>query len=30
MKKILKEYWDWVCQCCGEDNRDCRCGNINY
>lgn len=30
MKNIFKGYWDWVCTECGVDNRDCKCGNIQY
>ncbi len=30
MRKKLKGYWDWVCTECGVDNRDCKCGNIQY
>ena len=30
MKKLFKDLHHWVCEVCGVDNRDCRCGNIQY
>ena len=30
IKKKIKDYSNWVCSVCGIDNRDCKCGNINY
>lgn len=30
MKKILKDICDWICPSCGKDNRDCKCGFIQY